>query len=774
MYDIRQFRPTFYLVMLLAFAAYGIALESPPHLAGGLLLLALHALLVFRGSTFQVPRRIASALAILTGAWSLLGLVRGSMEPLLAVSQWLFLLVLIILYSRRDNRAYGQMLVMSLVLMVAGAIYSASLFFAILLIAYLFLALFCCLLFHLKVETEYATRAYSLSDRPPVEGALRHDQRHFSRSMRRLTALVSVIAIGSGVLVFVFFPRSKIAPALAMGSPARREAMTGFSERMGFEQVARITQNDDLVAQVSMMENGKPLQLGEVYLRGLALDVYTGRSSRSRQYSWQWVRSAETNDGTDQRRLVPGQLETLARAPGARQIEQTILLRPTGTSTLFSLSGVTAIAADSALDIQHSPADGSVQTTDVLRVPIRYKVISTGSPPPPFSRDSLVRPPLPSYMAYGTAQRYAPTSPTASQIDPKITEYALRPDVSGSDAQGPLAARRPKSATAPTPLDEPIAASIARHLQTQFRYTLDLSSAGKRPLHDPMVDFLYELKRGHCEYFAGAMTLMCQSLGLKARVVIGFRASGIDYNNVGDYYMIKQSNAHAWVEVLTPQGWTMFDPTSGDIEGELRHTRSFFAPISDFFDYLQYKWAASVVAYDNQDLSVISNLEAGITRSMETGSSWTEFMRRFLNSERGYEWSTRVLAGAVVLSLVALVGSIIIYAVKRASLDRRAQRIGLGALPSGDRLRLARQLRFYDELLQLLARQRIGRPPHLTPREFASALSFLPPEVYEKVGQVTEVFYRVRYGNESLAPDERRTVQSLIGEIAAGLPGRAV
>ena len=40
---------------------------------------------------------------------------------------------------------------------------------------------------------------------------------------------------------------------------------------------------------------------------------------------------------------------------------------------------------------------------------------------------------------------------------------------------------------------------------------------------DPMVAFLYRFKRGHCEYFAGAMTLMCQSLGIPARMVIGFK-----------------------------------------------------------------------------------------------------------------------------------------------------------------------------------------------------------------------------------------------------------
>jgi hypothetical protein len=62
-----------------------------------------------------------------------------------------------------------------------------------------------------------------------------------------------------------------------------------------------------------------------------------------------------------------------------------------------------------------------------------------------------------------------------------------------------------------------------RHLRSAFTYTLDLTDAAKlKRDEDPMVAFLYDLKRGHCEYFAGAMTLMCQSLGMHERVVIGF------------------------------------------------------------------------------------------------------------------------------------------------------------------------------------------------------------------------------------------------------------
>ena len=62
------------------------------------------------------------------------------------------------------------------------------------------------------------------------------------------------------------------------------------------------------------------------------------------------------------------------------------------------------------------------------------------------------------------------------------------------------------------------------------------------------------------------MTLLCQSLGLQARMVVGFHCDPDSFIN--GYYLVQQSHAHAWVEVLTTDGksyqWKTFDPTSGN------------------------------------------------------------------------------------------------------------------------------------------------------------------------------------------------------------------
>ena len=74
-------------------------------------------------------------------------------------------------------------------------------------------------------------------------------------------------------------------------------------------------------------------------------------------------------------------------------------------------------------------------------------------------------------------------------------------------------------------------------------------------------DFIFETKEGFCEHYASAFAIMMRMAGLPARVVTGYQ--GGELNSIGDYYVIRQSDAHAWTEVWTPEaGWVRVDPVS--------------------------------------------------------------------------------------------------------------------------------------------------------------------------------------------------------------------
>jgi len=98
---------------------------------------------------------------------------------------------------------------------------------------------------------------------------------------------------------------------------------------------------------------------------------------------------------------------------------------------------------------------------------------------------------------------------------------------------------------------------IERRLQQDFVYSLHYE---RRYGDDPVLLFLLQDRQGHCEYFASAMTLLARSLGIPARLVGGYRMS--EYNGLGGYHLVRERNAHAWVEAWTGASeWRTYDPT---------------------------------------------------------------------------------------------------------------------------------------------------------------------------------------------------------------------
>ena len=116
---------------------------------------------------------------------------------------------------------------------------------------------------------------------------------------------------------------------------------------------------------------------------------------------------------------------------------------------------------------------------------------------------------------------------------------------------------RDLTAVAPTPYDR--ARAIEAYLR-QFPYTLDLSAP---PLTRDVIDyFLFDLKRGYCDYYASAMVVLARAAGLPARLVVGYAMGTYDPGQAR--YVVSEAEAHSWVEVYFPsQGWIEFEPTRG-------------------------------------------------------------------------------------------------------------------------------------------------------------------------------------------------------------------
>ncbi len=105
--------------------------------------------------------------------------------------------------------------------------------------------------------------------------------------------------------------------------------------------------------------------------------------------------------------------------------------------------------------------------------------------------------------------------------------------------------------------DEAIVRRALQWITTDFSYTLETPPAGR----DPVDEFLFGYKAGFCEHFSAAFVVLMRGAGVPARVVTGF--AGGTRNRLGDYWIVRRMDAHAWAEVWLPQrGWVRVDPTA--------------------------------------------------------------------------------------------------------------------------------------------------------------------------------------------------------------------
>lgn len=144
---------------------------------------------------------------------------------------------------------------------------------------------------------------------------------------------------------------------------------------------------------------------------------------------------------------------------------------------------------------------------------------------------------------------------------------------------------------------------VMGHLRGNFRYSL--KSDGTDGTGDPVVGWISDGSQGHCELFAGAFVLLARDAGYPARMVVGFVGGG--WNAVEDFFVVRNSDAHAWVEIYDAQtqGWLRVDPTPGASPSnpELSLPASFEdeTGISAWVDSLRMQWYRRIVNFDQKD-----------------------------------------------------------------------------------------------------------------------------------------------------------------------------
>jgi hypothetical protein len=264
---------------------------------------------------------------------------------------------------------------------------------------------------------------------------------------------------------------------------------------------------------------------------------------------------------------------------------------------------------------------------------------------------------------------------------------------------------------------------------------------------DPVADFLFNVKAGHCEYFSTAMTLMLRTRGIAARVVNGFLPG--EYNEAAGAYTVRQSDAHSWVEVYFPESrsWITFDPTPAAGKTEPLRT-GFAAQLGKYAEALELMWFQYVVGYDKQEQrSLATSLHNHL---FDSGRFISQTLATIKNATPGN------LPIAVVIALVLLGVFVVLVIARRVRLHgwRRAFRLS----PRESRVEFSTVL-FYERLTNLLAQRGKLRDSHLTPLEFASGLES------QSALRITLAYNRVRFGGQHLSSAELREIEHALAEL---------
>jgi hypothetical protein len=333
--------------------------------------------------------------------------------------------------------------------------------------------------------------------------------------------------------------------------------------------------------------------------------------------------------------------------------------------------------------------------------------------------------------------------------DPALDLSAVTPEMAA------LAARVVAGAASPRER----AAALERHFHAEYEYTLDFVGHQSRT---PLEDFLFRFRSGHCEYFASAMVLLLRSQGIAARLATGFL--GGDYNPLEGYYIVRQYNAHAWVEAYLPgEGWQIFDPTPPSGR-PAAGGGGLFSLLGQAYDYLMFRWDRYVLTYGFYDqVRLLVGLRrawdrfwSGLARPAARGSERVEGAPSEGGETPAADDGGRPWWGAS-LAVLALMLAAAAWTLARR---RAAAPAAAGA---------------YRWLVRRLARAGLAAGEATAPLALRSEAQRRYPAAAPATGRIIEFYLRESFGGEPLAEEERRQLAAARAEASRLLrraPGR--
>ncbi|MCF7223473.1 transglutaminase TgpA family protein [Marilutibacter chinensis] len=275
-------------------------------------------------------------------------------------------------------------------------------------------------------------------------------------------------------------------------------------------------------------------------------------------------------------------------------------------------------------------------------------------------------------------------------------------------------------------------------IRREFAYTLTTPLPGRHSVDE----FLFDHKAGFCEHFSSAFVVLMRGAGIPARVVTGY--TGGYYNRIGDYWLVRRSDAHAWAEVWLPErGWIRVDPTAAVAPERIYDTLADRAPGAGGL------------------FGGLANVTPAFELSDWLRRGWNDFVlgfdadrQRHLLQPLGID---RLEPRQMIL-LFALAAAIAVLWM--AWLSHRGER-------ERDPL-----LRAWHRLDRRYARLGLARAAHETAGDWARRVAAARPDLGPELNGLSQRFAEWRYAGGQAGPGERTRLKALIRALRRHRPQR--
>lgn len=667
-------------------------------------------------SGWQISERLGTVLVFVVvplfyvaGKYQFFGFGTSASELAATLARMILVLAALKLLQRKGDRDWLFLYLMAFFEVLLAAGLSISPLYLASLILYLLVTI--CAIVTFEVRKTSAAIAKNSSYKAESKEKTFFVKIPLSRLSLTATALLVLIVVFAAPL---FFALPRVGGA-GLGSQRGLSNITGFSDSVNLGEVGSLLQNDQIVMR-ARIDKTDGRNSDALKWRGVALDSFDNR---------RWSKSNKTFRESFVK-LEHGYFLIDYPQPNAASTIQMIYLEPIDTPVLFALSRPLAVEGSFQSEL-YKDSEGAITFQRGGSERISYKINSDRSLPAVSRLKS-------------DDEDYAPEAERYLQL-PKIDDR-----ISILAAQ--IAAKQTNR------YDK--AKAVEDYLQTEFGYTLEMKAKG----NEPLADFLFNVREGHCEYFATAMAIMLRTQGIATRIVNGFQQG--EYNETADVFVVKQKDAHSWVEVYFPgeNAWVPFDPTPA--AGRFDDSTQAGGILGKFNGYLvalETFWIQYFVAYDNQEQrSLMRSVKNSFVEYQAKTSVWLNEMQYKLSDwwtevrgDKGLQASARAVAFAVLYLLAAVAGIILIV-----WLYRKIKRLNVWQrIYTWLKSRNERSIvEFYERMQKILASKGFTRHAHQTPLEFAFALNM--PEAVS----ITEKYNRVRFGEKNLSRDETREIEN--------------